>query len=319
MSKLVITGGLGHIGSVILAKLSNLRDSGRGFSEIVIIDACLQRQETVFFDSNIPLRNFKLIQKVLPTDNIDDVVEVLDGADAVIHLAAVTDAPSTFERPEYTRITNVDSTKQLVNACEKVGVKKFVFASSTSIYGPSKKVNLENDACINPQTPYARSKLAAEDLVSKTDMNYATFRMGTIYGYTPGMRFHTAVNRFIWQAITKQPITIWSGAADSVRPYCHVYAACEAMLRFVSPVKDTKSGIYNIVSDHYTPNSIIEVIKQEIPNVEVITTPTRILNQDSYFAPNDKANQAGLLKQEYVGNTDHLLDYIRYIKTKFEG
>ena len=113
----------------------------------------------------------------------------------------------------------------------------FVFPSSTSVYGVSADVVFEDDdQYLNPQSPYAESKLAIEETIQQRlgeSCKYLILRLGTIFGPSPGMRFHTAVNKFCYQAALGQPLTVWKDNYDKVRPYLGINDACCAIDHFL--------------------------------------------------------------------------------------
>ena len=126
--------------------------------------------------------------------------------------------------------------------------------SSTSVYGSTK--DLVDEKCsindLNPQSPYAFTKLAEEkfilDLSKNRGLKATTCRFGTIFGSSVGMRFHTAVNKFCWQAALKEPITVWKTAMDQYRPYLALTDACSAIDFFISKtfINDKNTFDYDV-------------------------------------------------------------------------
>ena len=157
----------------------------------------------------------------------------------VIHLGGTTDAMGTANDPDRVWRNNLSGTQSVIDFCvtNNIGC---VFVSSTSVYGSADAVVDESCVALNPQSPYAECKLAEEALISEAiqiqGLRCVIYRFGTISGASPGMRFHTAVNKFCWQAVNRQPITVWRTALDQVRPYptalqairfCHSASATE--------------------------------------------------------------------------------------------
>jgi len=124
-------------------------------------------------------------------------------------------------------------------------------------------------------------------LGGKGKLRFVTCRFGTICGISPGMRFHTAVNKFCWQAVMGQPITVWRTALHQKRPYL---AIDDAMAAFKFIIKNNifDGKVYNVLTDNMTVNSIIENIKHYIPQVVIKYVDTEIMNQLSYEVLNKR-------------------------------
>jgi len=195
--KICITGALGHIGSKLIRELKHGQ-----FSEIRIIDnLSTQRYPSLF---NLPVK-VKFFEADILTTNLN---EIFKGIDVVIHLAAITDAASSFDNPTLVNKVNYLGTQKVAKACIKNGCSLF-FPSTTSVYGTQKGI-VDEQGKLKPQSPYAESKLKAENyLIKQTKLKFVICRFGTIFGPSVGMRFHTAVNKFIWQAVMGQPLTVW--------------------------------------------------------------------------------------------------------------
>jgi nucleoside-diphosphate-sugar epimerase len=117
--------------------------------------------------------------------------------------------------------------------------------------------------------------------------------MGTIFGTSPGMRFHTAVNKFIWQACVGQPLTVWRTALDQKRPYLAVNDAVRA-LRFIVENDLFDRRVYNIVTLNATVREIVDSIRLHAPNLEVNLVESPIMNQLSYEVSSEAIGRLGL-------------------------
>jgi UDP-glucose 4-epimerase len=216
----------------------------------------------------------------------------------VIHLAAITDAASSFDRAEEVERINLGATRKVADACRAVGAK-LIFPSTTSVYGVQE--GLVDETCpieqLKPQSPYADAKLKSEQfLAAANGPDFVVIRMGTIFGASPGMRFHTAVNKFIWQACLGQPLTVWRTALDQRRPYLAVSDAVRA-LRFIIDRDLFDRGVYNIVTVNATVRDIVDQIRKSIPTVEVKLVDAAIMNQLSYEVSSEKIRRLGLAYQ----------------------
>jgi UDP-glucose 4-epimerase len=295
--KLVITGGAGHIGSSLL-----LDSRLRSFDEIVVVDSFVTNRYASLF--NLP-NKIKLVRR----DISESLKDVMRGVDTVIHLAGTVNAGETIDKDGLTREVNYLGAIKVAKEAARAGAKCFVFISSASVYGPtdSEEVRAEDTEHIYPQSPYAKYKHQAEKpTLDCTIPNIYVFRFGTIFGYSPGMRFHTVTNKFLWNAITGNPITIWKPGGGK-RPYLSLHHAKDAIFNVITKRPD--SGIYNIVSDHWSPVEITSIIKRYKPDLSVKFVTPRILNQDGYLLDCSKAIDACLYSTSPEIALTHLEEY----------
>jgi len=173
-----------------------------------------------------------------------------------------------------------------------------IFLSTTSVYGTQAEV--VDEACtadeLKPQSPYAESKLRAEQMLNvlgrDEGLRFIACRFGTIFGTSIGMRFHTAVNKFIWQACMGIPLTVWSSALDQKRPYLDLEDAVNA-LRFIIDRDLFDGGTYNVLTANATVREIVSAIQEFVPDVAVSLVDARIMNQLSYTVSCDKFTALG--------------------------
>ena len=274
--KLAITGPLGHIGSRLIHELTPA-----DATEVVLIDNLATQRYCSLF--NLPEGiNWRFIEADVTKD---DLADLFAGAGAVIHLAAITNAVESFEKQEEVERVNYFGTQRVAQAAANVR-SPLIFLSTTSVYGVAEGIVIEDrDEQLNPQSPYAQSKLAAEQFIAglgeTSGLKFFIGRFGTIYGASLGMRFHTAVNKFIWQACVGQPLTVWRTALDQKRPYLDLHDAVRA-LKFVVQRQLYDNEVYNVLTDNLTVRDIIETIKRHVPQVQVELVDARIMNQLSY-------------------------------------
>ena len=276
--KIVVTGAIGHIGSYVI------RDLGIQFpdAKIVMIDNMMTQRFPSLF--NLPVvGNFHFIEGDV-TDM--DLNAVFSDTNVVIHLAAITDAAGSFDRAEELEANNYQSTVKVANACVETGAS-LIAVSSTSVYGTQNDV-VDEDCSkeeLQPQSPYATTKLKEEKLIAKLCKNKGLkaihCRFGTIFGASAGMRFHTAVNKFCWQAVMGQPISVWRTAYDQKRPYLDLLDASRAIeLIIVNNIFDGR--VYNVLTNNSTVREVVNVIREFVPNLEVGLVDSKIMNQLSY-------------------------------------
>ncbi len=217
--------------------------------------------------------------------------------DIVLHLASITNAEASIKDKKKVYKNNFNAFKNIVNfACKNNS--KFIHISSTSVYGSQDKIIGENCKELKPQSPYADVKLLEEKYLKKTkNISYVSLRFGTIVGYSLGMRFHTAVNKFCFNAIMNLPITVWETAIDQFRPYLSIDDAFSS-LKFIIENKYFDNNVHNILSNNYTVRQIISYIELFKKKTNIKYTKSRIMNQLSYKV----INQTGLLKKIKLKN-----------------
>ena len=292
-NKILITGPLGHIGSKLI---HNLKPGD--YEEVVMIDnLSTQRYSSLF---NLP----KGVRYSFYEENIleADLYSLFRNIDKVIHLAAITDATSSFEKSDEVEEVNYLGTKKVVEACIAEGCK-LIFPSTTSVYGTQEE--LVDEDCekseLKPQSPYAETKLKSEEFISrmasKGKIEASIIRLGTIFGTSKGMRFHTAINKFCWQAVLGQPLTVWKTALNQKRPYLGISDAINAIKFFIN--RDIFQGdIFNVVSSNYTVQEVIDSIQKHVEEVEVNLVETQIMNQLSYEVSTKRIESLGFNFQD---------------------
>lgn len=216
----------------------------------------------------------------------DDLRPVARGADAVIHLAGLTDAATSFGRADEMDDVNCLGALRVAEACAAERVP-MLFASTTSVYGPQGEVVDEDcpEAQLHPQSPYAAAKLKAERglarLRESKGLSYVVCRFGTIFGISPGMRFHTAVNKFCWQAVMGVPLSVWRTALQQRRPYLDVADATRAMALILRR-RLFDGRLFNVLTANATVSDIVEALRESVPDLAVELVDSPIMNQQSY-------------------------------------
>jgi nucleoside-diphosphate-sugar epimerase len=288
--KLVITGALGHIGSAFIHALT----PGHAQEVILIDNLSTQRYCSLF---NLPQGiEWKFVEADITKEAVG-LEDLFAGAGAVIHLAAFTNAAQSFEIQEEVERVNCFGTQRVALAAAKTGTP-LICASTTRVYGVSD--GGVDEACgpeqLQPQSPYAKSKLEAEQFISRlgetANLKFFIARFGTIYGASIGMRFHTAVNKFVWQACVGEPLTVWRTALDQKRPYLDLHDAVRA-LKFVIERRLFDNGIYNVLTDNLTVGDIVAAIREQVPDLAVRLVDSRIMNQLSYTVDREKFESRG--------------------------
>lgn len=287
--KIVVTGALGHIGSKLIREMP-LSFPG---AEIVMIDNLATMRYCSLFD--LPSAG---LHRFIEADVLSaDLCSMFEGSDVVVHLAALTDAANSFHNKERVETVNFNATVRVAEACSTLQYP-MIYLSSTSVYGTQNDV-VDEDCTpeeLKPQSPYAESKLKEEKFLQTMGhegrLNYVICRFGTIAGTSPGMRFHTAVNKFCWQAVMGMPITVWRTALHQKRPYLALDDAISA-ITFIIRNRMYQNRLYNVLTENLTVFEIVEEIRCHVPTLKIQYVDTKIMNQLSYEVSNGKLRSSG--------------------------
>jgi UDP-glucose 4-epimerase len=284
----LVTGGLGYLGSRLIRELPD-HPSFSG-EEIRILDNFRQPRFHSLWD--LPCyADYDFVKGDIRDPEVR--AKALDGVDTVFHLAAITNAPETFDIPDKTWEVNHRAAVDLYEDAREAGVSEFVNAVTCSVYGRTEEKITEEFDC-NPESPYGEAKLAAEqemfDLYDGT-MGLTGLRLGTVYGWTTGMRFDTVVDKFALLATTGQPLTVYEGAENQKRPYLHVQDSVRSMLFAADELGDGEA--YNVVGENGRLQDVVDAIERHFPQVEIGYTEAEQLNQLSYVVSDAKIRDEG--------------------------
>jgi nucleoside-diphosphate-sugar epimerase len=262
VSQVLVLGGAGYLGSVVVAQLLD-----RGF-KIRVLDSFLFGEKAL--DSVRAHPNCSLIRG--DVRDIGAVVQAMKGCDAVVHLAAIVGDPACDENKQLAVEVNRAATRMLVDVARGCGVRRFLFASSCSVYGAS-EFCLDESSVLNPLSVYAQTKVDSENilLAAKTASFAPTvLRLGTLFGLSPRMRFDLVVNLFVARAISAGRITIVN--EDQWRPFLHVLDAERAMLACLeAPAGAVAGEIFNVGSSELNLRigDLGQAVARAIPNTEI--------------------------------------------------
>jgi len=264
--RILITGILGFIGSALLDALPKEY-------HIIGIDNLQSQRYSVLF--NLP-RSLEFYEEDVTTAPL---YRRFKDVDVVIHAAATTDAAGTAGQKDKVWRNNVWSTLNVLKGCSETGAK-LIFPSTTSVYGSQE--NRVDETCedLRPQSPYAESKLACEQAIRLSDVDSCILRLGTVYGFSGGVRFHTVVQKFIWSAVTGQDIPLWRTAMMQKRPYIHIADAVSAIAHVIHNDLFGKMT-YNVLGGNHSPRDVMDIIS-ESRKVHISLVESKILNQLSY-------------------------------------
>lgn len=285
---ILATGGIGYLGSRLIRELPD--HPAYSGETIRILDNYRQPRYHSLWDLP-PYADYEFVEGDVRDE--EDVRGAMKDVDTVFHLAAITNAPETFDIPDKTWDVNHTGALNVYDAAREHDASQFVNVSTCSVYGRTEEEITEAFDC-DPESPYGEAKLEAEqEMLRRYDgeMGLTALRMGTVYGWTTGMRFDTVVDKFALLAATGQPLTVYEGAGDQKRPYLHIRDAVRAMLFAGSELGD--GDVYNVVTENGKLNDVVDAIERHFPDVEIGYTEAEQLNQLSYIVSDEKIRARG--------------------------
>ena len=306
--KILITGALGHIGSYVAENIYKIKK----VKETILIDNLKSNGPSSLYNLNKKSKLSFYIRDLNNKKSLNDFKNI----DYLIHCASMTNAEKSFEREKEMTQNNLNCLKTVINFCKSKKVK-LIHISSTSVYG--KQTDLVDETCekkyLKPQSPYAKIKLIEENLLKKEKkLKYTTFRFGTIAGVSKGIRFHTAVNKFCFNAALNKNITVYKTALHQYRPYLSLSDAFK-VFKFCIEKNFFKNDIYNALSGNFTVNQILKKIKKFKRKIKITFVKSEIMNQLSYHVNKTKLNNAGLkLNANLEKDIENTLNLFKYLK-----
>lgn len=270
MSTVLVTGGAGYKGCVLVPKLL-----GAGW-KVVVYDLMLFGRE------GLPSHpNLKVIQGDIR--DLGAYSAAVAGSDHVIHMACISNDPSFDLDPSLSRSINYECFEPLVLASRSAGVKRFVYVSSSSVYGVSDSPEVTEEHPLVPLTDYNKYKGLCEPLLFRhqtPQFTCVTIRPATVCGYSPRMRFDLTVNILTNHAYHRGVITVFGG--DQQRPNIHIDDVCELYLELLSMPRERIAGeIFNAGFENQTVNELAgiakKIVEEEFPEkkpIQIVRTGT---------------------------------------------
>jgi nucleoside-diphosphate-sugar epimerase len=284
LKNVLVAGGAGYVGHVLTPRLL-----AEGYTVTVF--------DQLYFGAKLPNDpNLRVIQG--DVRDIEKVKQALEGQDAVLHLACISNDAS-FELDENLSTSiNLDAFEPMVVAAKEAGVKRFVFASSSSVYGVSDSPDVTEDHPLIPLTLYNKFKGMCEPLLLKhkaDDFTAVVIRPATVCGYSPRTRLDLSVNILTNHAVNKGMITVFGGG--QMRPNLHIEDMVDAyMLMLEAPHAKIHGETFNIGFENHSitdiANMVKKVVEEEMPekgDIQIVTTPSN--DNRSYHVNSDKVRR----------------------------
>jgi len=309
----MVTGGAGYKGCVLVSKLLQA-----GY-EVVVYDLMLFGSAGLPNHSNL---------KVVAGDIRDTkrYAASLQGVTYVIHMACISNDPSFDLDPSLSRTINYECFEPLVEASKNAGVERFVYVSSSSVYGVSDAPDVTEEHPLVPLTDYNKYKGLCEPILARfqaPDFTTVTIRPATVCGYSPRMRFDLTVNILTNHAVNKRSITVFGG--DQKRPNIHIDDVCELYVGLLTAPKELVAGeIFNAAYQNQTVSELAhivrDVVEEEMPEKKPIRIETTSSNDPRSYHVSSKKIAARLGWHPRRNIQDAVRDLCRAFKDgRFSG
>ena len=259
-----ITGGAGYVGAMLVPRL--LQEGHR----VTVLDLMIYGEDVLPKNPALTvikgdIRNQELLKSSIP------------GHDVVIHLACISNDPSFELNPELGRSINLDPFRPMVEISKNAGVKRFFYASSSSVYGIKDEPNVHEDMSLEPLTDYSVFKMNCEEILSEyqsDEFTTTTIRPATVCGYSPRQRLDVVVNILTNLAYHKREISVFGGA--QLRPNIHIADMVEIYVVLLNAPKEKIAGeIFNGGYENHSVLQLAETVRDVIgEDVVLKTTPT---------------------------------------------
>lgn len=254
MKKILVTGGAGYVGNILVPQLLSLGHT------VVVYDILYFGKDTLPLDNP----NLTVIQ-----GDIRDTAKFADacqGIDVILHLACISNDPSFALDGGLSKSINYDCFEPMVIAAKQAKVKRFVYCSTSSVYGVSDRAQVTEDTPLVPLTDYNKYKGLCEPLLWKhmaDDFTCVTIRPATVCGYSPRMRFDLSVNILTNHAVNKNHITVFGGVQE--RPNLHIKDMADAYVLMINAPHDKIHGeTFNVGYQNYSILDLAKIVKENV-------------------------------------------------------
>ena len=252
-NKIFVTGGAGYVGAVLVPELLK-----KG-CEVTVLDLMIYSEDVLARDPQLTLikgdiRDQKLLNEIIP------------GHDAVLHLACISNDPSFELNPALGKSINLDAFQPIVEISRINGVKRFVYASSSSVYGVKEERDVHEGMKLEPLTDYSRFKAECEEILSEYEsenFTTVTIRPATVCGYSPRQRLDVVVNILTNHAYNNRKIEVYGG--DQLRPNIHISDMVRSYIEILNAPREVISGEkYNVGYENQSVSELAETVRSVI-------------------------------------------------------
>ncbi len=262
--KILITGGAGYVGNELVFELLRVPQ----VEKVIVYDNLSRKNYNLFLDTRYEPHKIQFVNGELLDSR--KLKKELKDIDVVFHLAAIVSTPYATENSHLFEQVNHWGTAELVYAIEESNVKKFIYLSTTSVYGATEEI-ITIDTIPDPKTFYGSSKLRGEKHVERLldKMDAYIIRCGNVYGYSPSVRFDAVINRFMFEVNFMGRIQI-NGNGQQTRAFIHVDKVVRVLRNLINPEFSLSPGIYNLVDKNLSIFGIANTIKEIYSHMDMI-------------------------------------------------
>lgn len=291
--KVLVTGGAGYVGSRLIPKLL---DNGY---EVNVLDLYIYGKD--IFGAHHQHKGLTEIQGDIR--NPETVRKAMTGCDAVIHLACISNDPSFDLDPQLGKSINFDAFRPMVKIAKELGVKRFIYASSSSVYGIKEVQNVTEDLELDPLTDYSKYKAACEVVLKEEaapGFETLIVRPSTVCGYATRLRLDLTVNILTTHAYFNKKIKVFGG--NQLRPNIHIEDMCDAYLCFLAAKKEQIDGkTFNVGYQNLAVNAIAEMVKESFSDEAIAIDVVPTNDNRSYHVSSEKIkNELGFTPKHTV-------------------
>ena len=289
LNRIYITGGAGYVGAVLVPKLL---DEGH---HVTVLDLMMYGEDVIQAHPNLTLIKGDIRDQSL-------LKQTITGHDAVIHLACISNDPSFELNPNLGKSINLDAFEPLVQISQHAGVKRFIYASSSSVYGVKEEKNVHEEMSLEPLTDYSKFKADCEKILTRyqsPEFTTVTIRPATVCGYSPRQRLDVVVNILTNLAFHKREISVFGG--KQLRPNIHIADMVDAYLVVLNAPKEKIAGeIFNVGTENQSVLELAQTVQSVMgEDVKLVATPTN--DNRSYHISSQKiANLLGFLPSHSI-------------------
>jgi nucleoside-diphosphate-sugar epimerase len=284
-----ITGGAGYVGAMLVPKLLD-----EGY-QVTVLDLMIYGEDV--------LKPHPMLTAI--KGDIRDV-ELLErtivGHDALIHLACISNDPSFELNPNLGKSINLDAFEPLVQISKDHGVKRFIYASSSSVYGVKEERDVHEGMSLEPLTDYSKFKADCEQILSgyqSVDFTTTTIRPATVCGYSPRQRLDVVVNILTNLAFHNREISVFGG--KQLRPNIHILDMVDSYLAVLRAPKEKIAGeIFNVGTENQTVLELAETVQMVMgDDVRLVSTPTND-NRSYHISSKKIADKIGFVPKHTI-------------------
>lgn len=286
MKKILISGGAGFVGSALVPKLIEKGYKVNVFDTFWFWDSTNEFVEKLGLKDN---KNLKIFKGDLR--NIKDINNALEDCEIVIQLACISNDPSSDLNPKFTHSVNYDGNINIIEQAKIKGVKKFIYASSSSVYGIKDIPDVTEDIVLEPITQYSKLKVEVEHFLQHVvddTFQGVIIRPATVCGYAPKQRLDVIVNLFTHLGLHKGKLSVFGG--EQLRPNIHIDDMVDLYILLVEKenFNDINGEAFNAGWQNIKVIEIGNIVKDIVGDVEIEIVPTPPIDQRSYHISSNK-------------------------------